>query len=42
MTAYISYPDKPYIEDEEDTMNNRMGDFLEDGRRRGDRRRPWG
>ena len=27
MTAYISYPDKPYIEDEEDTMNNRMGEL---------------
>lgn len=27
MTAYISYPDKPYIEDEEDTMNKRMGEL---------------
>lgn len=27
MTAYISYPDKPYIEGEEDTMNNRMGEL---------------
>ena len=27
MTAYISYPDKPYIENEEDTMNNRMGEL---------------
>lgn len=27
MTVYISYPDKPYIEDEEDTMNNRIGEL---------------
>lgn len=27
MTAYISYPDKPYIEGEEDTMNDRMGEL---------------